>query len=132
MAQTTYNVNMNFKLVKFNIDCGRMGILDGLFIVTSDVWHVIEGLKWYANDVLGKHSELWGQIGVEGDWDAKNVSQEDLDTLARILNFDVDEIQPYDADLMEQYQARYVIAGFDIVAYIQEGQVIAENDEEDN
>lgn len=105
-----------------------MGSLDGLFIVASDVWQVIEGLKWHGHDVLGKHSELWGQIGVEGEWSVKDISTNDLETLSNLLEFNIDEIQPYDGDVMECCQARYMIGGFDIMSYITEGQTESEND----
>jgi hypothetical protein len=50
------------KLFKFYWDCGRMGILDGLFIATQEQVDDIIGKNVYFGEVLGKHSEIEGIV----------------------------------------------------------------------
>jgi hypothetical protein len=51
-------------IYKLNIDCGRMGQLDGVFIADkSHVRTLIEKkIEVYWGEVLGKHSEVFGVI----------------------------------------------------------------------
>ena len=51
-------------LYKFYWDCGRMGELEGLFIAEDDVLKNSIGKNVYFGEVLGKHSEIYGVIGV--------------------------------------------------------------------
>ncbi len=49
-------------LYSYNVDCGRMGELEGLFIAEqSDVKKLI-GKDVYFGEVLGKHSEIYGTV----------------------------------------------------------------------
>lgn len=49
-------------LYSYNVDCGRMGDLEGLFIAEqSDVEKLI-GKDVYFGEVLGKHSEIYGTV----------------------------------------------------------------------
>lgn len=52
---------------KLEIDCGRSGDLNGLFIAKkSHVNKLTEsGIKVYFGEVLGKHSEVFGSIKKE-------------------------------------------------------------------
>lgn len=49
---------------KLDVDCGRMGSLDGLFIATKEeVKQLLEcPYEIYCGEVLGKHSEVYGKI----------------------------------------------------------------------
>ena len=51
-------------LYKFNFDCGRMGSLEGIFIEDTDKVKdlVLSGDEVYFGEVLGKHSEIYGQV----------------------------------------------------------------------
>ena len=49
---------------KLNADCGRSGVLEGLFIATkAEVKMLIEKqIEVYFGEVLGKHSEIYGEM----------------------------------------------------------------------
>lgn len=51
-------------IYKFHFDCGRQGILTGLFIEDSERLQklVDSGEEVYFGEVLGKHSEIYGPI----------------------------------------------------------------------
>ncbi len=51
-------------LYKMNINCGRMGSLEGLFLAyPAKVDKLLEsGVEVYFGEVLGKHSEIYGKI----------------------------------------------------------------------
>lgn len=55
---------MKKALYKFQLDCGRMGELEGLFISTQEkVDKLVESrIEVYFGEVLGKHSEVYGSI----------------------------------------------------------------------
>lgn len=56
----------NRALFKLFVDCGRMGNLEGIFISTKTKVDSIIGKYIYFGEVLGKHSEIYGDI--ERDW----------------------------------------------------------------
>jgi hypothetical protein len=45
-------------LVRFNLDCHRMGQLDGLFVTTKAELEASFGKRAYFGEVLGKHSDI--------------------------------------------------------------------------
>jgi hypothetical protein len=45
---------------KFYWDCGRDGSLEGTFVATDEEIKNALGSELYFNDVLGKHSEVFG------------------------------------------------------------------------
>jgi len=49
-------------LWKFDCDCGRQGSLDGLFVATEEEIKNTIGQYAYFGEVLGKHSEVCGNI----------------------------------------------------------------------
>lgn len=51
-------------LYKFHWDCGRMGDVEGVFIATEKDVQAIIGEEIYFGEILGKHSEIYGQIQV--------------------------------------------------------------------
>lgn len=55
---------MKEAIFKMIYDCGRMGSLEGTFVSTQEkVDKLIESkLEVYFGEVLGKHSEIWGEI----------------------------------------------------------------------
>lgn len=50
---------MTSALYRFNLDCGRMGDLSGIFIADQKQIDKIEGKNIYFGEVLGKHSEIY-------------------------------------------------------------------------
>ena len=43
---------------RFEVDCGRMGMLEGIFTATQQELEAIYGYTQFVHDVLGKHSEI--------------------------------------------------------------------------
>lgn len=71
-------------LYTFHWNCGRMGDLDGLFIADdSDVEKLI-GKNCYFGEVLGKHSEIQGELKV-GDFIIKTNDQDFIEKLEKYL-----------------------------------------------
>lgn len=52
----------DINLYQFYVDCGRMGSLDGLFIATQEEVDKAIGKHVYFGEVLGKHSEVEGEL----------------------------------------------------------------------
>jgi hypothetical protein len=50
------------KLYRLNWDAGRMGSLDGLFVAEEEAVAAAIGKKVYFGEVLGKHSEVYGNL----------------------------------------------------------------------
>lgn len=81
-----------YSLFKFYWDCGRMGDLEGLFFAKqSDVDKLI-GKEIYFGEVLGKHSEVYGNIEKE-DITKINVTSDVVAELKK--NFKHDTISGY-------------------------------------
>lgn len=51
-------------IYKLNFDCGRDGGLDGIFIADKEYVDMLigSGIEVYFGEVLGKHSEVYGEI----------------------------------------------------------------------
>ena len=51
-------------IFKMDVDCGRMGSLEGVFIAEKEYVDVLleEEIGVYFGEVLGKHSEVYGKI----------------------------------------------------------------------
>jgi len=58
---------MKKAIYKLNVDCGRMGNLEGIFIATIEQVNklISSEIGVYFGEVLGKHSEIFGSIGNE-------------------------------------------------------------------
>lgn len=52
-------------LAKFFWDCGRSGDIDGLFIAEKSKIESAYGKHVYLGEVLGKHSEIYGDLNQE-------------------------------------------------------------------
>lgn len=96
-------------LYSFYVDCGRMGSLDGLFIATQEEIDKAIGKYMYFGEVLGKHSEVEGNLEAH---EIKLVSddQEKVDWLLELLGESVsgfnplEYIQDSDEDEEEEYE----------------------------
>jgi len=69
------------KLWKFYWDCGRMGSLEGLFVASEAQVSKIIGKHVYFGEVLGKHSDISGNISQ----DSLELIDIDADAVAKIL-----------------------------------------------
>jgi len=70
----------NKYLWRFHVDCGRQGDLEGLFVATEQEIKDTIGKYAYFGEVLGKHSEIYGDI------EEKEITKVDLDseTVAKV------------------------------------------------
>lgn len=82
-----------YKLYSFYWDCGRQGNLEGLFIADSDVVEESIGKEVYFGEVLGKHSEVYGEIE-ECDLTVISEDQEKVEWLESILGTSVSGFNP--------------------------------------
>ena len=49
-------------LYKFYWDCGRMGVVDGIFVADEEEVKDAIGKEVYFGEILGKHSEVFGTL----------------------------------------------------------------------
>lgn len=49
-------------IYRFYWDCGRMGDVSGVFVATDKQVKDIQGKHIYFGEILGKHSEVYGDI----------------------------------------------------------------------
>lgn len=84
-------------IYKFHWDVGRMGNLNGLFIAEKDDVEKIIGSHIYFGEVLGKHSEVYGDLNEE-DLEMKTDDQEFISKLQKILNVEstISGYNPFD------------------------------------
>lgn len=93
-------------LYSFYVDCGRMGRLDGLFSATQEEVDKAIGKYMYFGEVLGKHSEVEGNLEAH---EIKLISddQEKVDWLLDLLGESVSGFNPLayiqDSDEDEEY-----------------------------
>lgn len=53
---------MTLGVYKFEWDCGRMGEISGIFVADSEDVKKAIGRHVYFGEVLGKHSEIYGDL----------------------------------------------------------------------
>ena len=85
----------NKLLVQFYWDCGRMGDIDGLFVSTQEELNSWYGREVYFGEVLGKHSEIYGQIDPE-DFTVKSDDQEFITKIEELLGSHLSGFYPGD------------------------------------
>lgn len=71
-------------IYSFFWDCGRMGELSGTFIADSEDVAKIQGKHIYFGEVLGKHSEVYGNID-PGDIELKTDNQTFISMFEEIM-----------------------------------------------
>jgi hypothetical protein len=71
-------------LWSFYFDCGRSGSLDGLFVATEEEVNSVIGKHAYFGEVLGKHSEVYGDIE-PNDIHKLNISPEAVEEVSAHL-----------------------------------------------
>lgn len=100
------------KLVRFEIDYGRHGSLEGLFISTEEEMNLLNDTTIYFGEALGKHSEVWID---DFQWtDHCTVVSEDQDKiewLLEILGYNVSGINP--VDYYQYYDSEEYQDGFE-------------------
>lgn len=91
-------------LYSFNLDCGRMGDLDGLFIADSaDVERAIQQNAYaYFGEVLGKHSEVYCNLN-QDMFEVKSTDQDFIQKLEDLLGTSISGFNPMEAIDPEQF-----------------------------
>ncbi len=102
---------MSKVLVKFQWDCGRMGSVGGLFVTTQEKLEAAYGEQVYLGEVLGKHSEVYGELEPK-DITVKSHDQAFIDTLVEIIGSEnisgynpLDYIEETDEEDVEEDEA---------------------------
>lgn len=70
-------------LVRFKWDLRRMGVVEGMFVTTHGELAAKFGKQVYFGEILGKHSEVYGQFE-PGDL---TVVTDDADFIAKLKHF---------------------------------------------
>jgi hypothetical protein len=71
-------------LASFEWDCGRMGVVEGLFITDEDSLAKAYGKEVYFGEILGKHSDISGAF--HGDSiTIKSKDQDFIDKLESVI-----------------------------------------------
>lgn len=89
------------KLYRYEMDCGRCGTLSGLFVAEEERVKALIGKEVYFGEVLGKHSEVFGEIE-EGDIKEISDDQEKIEWLVKTFGSDnLIGYNPLECSLME-------------------------------
>ena len=94
-----------------------MGDLHGKVLMREATWDSIQNRRWYASDVLGKHSEVWGTFADDSFY-TKEITEDQLEILSDVLGFDISQLDEED-DFMG-VPAYINIAGFAPYDHIRE------------
>lgn len=86
---------MDKYLWRFYWDCGRSGYLDGLFVATEKEVNSAIGSYVYFGEVLGKHSEVYGNLDV-GDIKKLDISPEAVEEVSKHLGANWSGFNPLD------------------------------------
>lgn len=83
-------------LVKFHWDYGRMGNVNGLFITTKEKLEDVYGRDVYFGEILGKHSEVYGELNEE-DFTIVSEEQDKIEWLQNLMGSEtISEYNPFD------------------------------------
>jgi hypothetical protein len=72
------------KLYKFHWQGGRMGDIEGVFVSTDEIIKKSLGLTVYFGEILGKHSEIYGDFE-ETDLTVLSVNQDFIEKFEKII-----------------------------------------------
>ena len=81
------------KLYKFYWDCGRLGDVESIFIAEEDDVKSAIGKEVYFGEILGKHSEVYGDLEKE-DFEELKVSNETIEELAEVIGDTISGYNP--------------------------------------
>lgn len=87
------------KMYKYNQDYGRMGSLSGVFLADEKDLAWFMGAEVWADDVLGKHSEVPISFD-ESTIEEIAVSEQTVAELHGVLGKNISGTTPYDFDYM--------------------------------
>ena len=99
-------------IARFDWDCGRMGVVEGLFVTTLEDIEKITGKNVYFGEILGKHSEIDGDIGGLGE--DINIVTDDQEFIAKF----------------ESIMGSSTVSGYNPFDYYEEDETEEEEDNE--
>lgn len=70
-------------LIQFSWDCGRSGVVEGLFVSTPQALTQGLGQPVYFGEILGKHSDVYGRLEA-GDL---RIVTDDADFIAKLVGY---------------------------------------------
>lgn len=120
-----------YLLVSYAEDFGRMGDLDGKILIPKDTWQIVDGHRWYASEVLGKYSEVYGDVGDPETWTIKPLTQEQAELLANVFDSNLDELELFHPAEIYSRFTHISLAGFDPLSYLNEESFEDEDEDED-
>lgn len=82
-------------LWKFYWDCHRQGDVTGLFVATEEEVNDLIGKYVYFGEILGKHSEVYGNIE-EGEIEKLDLDSETVEKVSKILGYTWSGYNPLD------------------------------------
>ena len=88
------------KLYKFEVDFGRQGSLDGLFVSNESDFNMIIGKNVYFGEALGKHSDV-EEVMTKEMFEVIELPDEVLDILEEKIGTTLSGFNPVDL-LLEQ------------------------------
>lgn len=86
---------MTDKLFSFYWDCGRMGSLEGLFVASQEDVDNLIGKQIYFGEVLGKHSEIYGDLSIE-DLKVIEIDQDAIDKIVAVTGTTISGFNPFE------------------------------------
>jgi hypothetical protein len=122
--------NREYLLVSYAEDFGRMGYLDGKILIPKDTWEIVDGHRWYASDVLGKHSQVKSDVGDPESWTIKPLTQEQAELLANVFDSELNELELFHPAEIYSRRTHISLAGFDPLSYLIEDDFKTEDTEE--
>lgn len=100
------------KLYKFEVDYGRHGSLEGLFVSTEDELNLINNATIHFGEALGKHSEVWlDDFKWQECCSVVSDDEEKIEWLVGILGYTLSGYNP--SDYFEYYESDEYKEGFE-------------------
>ena len=100
-----------YNFYTIEVDGGRSGSLSGAYLAKPEDMESLKGERFYATDILGKHSEISFRWGVDDVSPKITISESwkvvDLDLIAKALKKSDDQKYIY-------------VAGFPFMRYVEE------------
>lgn len=101
------------KMYRYNQDYGRMGDLSGVFLADGEDLAWFMGAEVWADDILGKHSEVKVSFNLN-TVSLIDVSEQTVAELHRVLGKNISGTTPYDFDyLIEEWREAHLLESLD-------------------
>lgn len=99
------------KLYRFEVDYGRHGSLEGLFVSTEEELNLLNNTTIHFGEALGKHSEVWiDDFKWQDCCSVVSDDQEKIEWLVGILGYTLSGYSP--SDYYEYYESEEYTDGY--------------------